>query len=60
MTDYSREQIIDEIESFYCDRMVSLVGANNIADADALHSEFAGHSGDDFEWIFLTNIEDVC
>jgi hypothetical protein len=61
MTDYSKEQILDYLEDFYCSRMVTLVDENRIADADSLHEEFAVADDEfsDFNWLFLSFLEDV-
>lgn len=61
MNDQLKEEILDYLEDFYCSRMVTLVDENRIADADALHEEFAVDDDEfpNFNWLFLTFLEDV-
>lgn len=51
----SREQILTELEVYWCDRMTELVHQNRINDADSVFSEFVVDGKEPFEqeWIFI-------
>jgi hypothetical protein len=52
----TREEILSEVEVYWCDRMTELVQQNTIGDADALFSEFVvdGKEPFDSKWVFVS------
>jgi hypothetical protein len=59
MTNFQREEIITDIEQFYCDRLSYLVDSDRIADSDSLYSEFVIDEKEPDDWIFMESIIDV-
>lgn len=59
MKNFQREEIITDIEQFYCERLSYLVDSNRIADSDSLYSEFVIDEKEPEDWIFMESIIDV-
>jgi len=49
--DSIRENIIDEIELYWCERMTHLVDQNEIQNADSLYTEFVVDGKEPSEWV---------
>jgi hypothetical protein len=59
MKNFQREEIITDIEQFYCERLSYLVDSNRIEDSDSLYSEFVIDEKEPEDWIFMESIIDV-
>jgi hypothetical protein len=59
MKNFQREEIIVDIEEFYCERLSYLVDSNRIEDSDSLYSEFVIDEKEPEDWIFMESIIDV-
>jgi hypothetical protein len=51
-----REAIIDQIESYWCERMTVLVENNQIEDSDSLYLEFVVDGEEPNEWVMTDYI----
>lgn len=56
----NRDNIIDTIEKFYCDRLNELVNEERFSDSNAVFEEFVVYGEKPNQWLFIDFISDVC
>ena len=53
-----REELITQIENYYCQRLTELVDMKMFDDAHAIYEEFAVDVDNPVEWFFIKDVED--
>ena len=53
-----REELITQIENYYCQRLTELVDMKMFDDAHAIYEEFAVDVDNPVEWFFIADVED--
>ena len=53
-----REELITQIENYYCQRLTELVDMKMFDDAHAVYEEFAVDVDNPVEWFFIKDVED--
>ena len=53
-----REELITQIENYYCQRLTELVDMKMFDDAHAIYEEFAVDVDKPVEWFFIKDVED--
>ena len=54
-----REELITQIENYYCQRLTELVDMKMFDDAHAIYEEFAVDVDNPVEWFFIKILEDT-
>ena len=52
-----KEQVINHIENFYCDRLTELVDQKKINEAHAVFEEVVVDTEEPCEWFFIKQVE---
>ena len=53
-----REELITQIENYYCQRLTELVDMKMFDDAHSIYEEFAVDVDNPVEWFFIKDVED--
>ena len=53
-----REELITQIENYYCKRLTELVDMKMFDDAHSIYEEFAVDVDNPVEWFFIKDVED--
>jgi len=56
--DKDKEELITQIENYYCQRLTELVDMKMFDDAHSIYEEFAVDVDNPVEWFFIKDVED--